>query len=417
MNLNDFRLNAYKHAAESKNAEKSAAKNISENQLDNGGIKSFFSESSNPLKKTLAETAHYEGNYQAQVAAKALTSGGLIKVPEQPKDADGRENVYRRVAKFLLLIGVDEAAKIIPHLTDEQTEKIIPEIASIRYVDPEEAKVILEEFKSLVAKSREEGGVDTARAILEKAFGHERAQEMLDKTVPLNGGKPFEYLAEADSDRISLLLKEESNPVRALVLSHLKPKVAAEFINALPPDEKKDIIIRLAKLKEVSPEIIKRVDQAMQEKMNLIAASKADAIDGRSTLAQILKKMSPDAEQEILNSLSDSDPDLGSDLRERLFTVDDILNADDKFVQEYLRKMDEEGIAYLIALKGNEFRTKILSNVSENRRKSILETEDFLKPMRKSDCEKATSKFFSDLRRAYEDGKLIIHGRDDEIYV
>ena len=45
-----------------------------------------------------------------------------------------------------MLIGVDEAAKILPHLTEEQTEKIIPEIASIRYVEPEEATDILKEL-------------------------------------------------------------------------------------------------------------------------------------------------------------------------------------------------------------------------------------------------------------------------------
>ena len=72
-------------------------------------------------------------------AAKALVSRGLVKVPEQPKQPGEKESIYRRVAKFLVVIGVDEAAKIIPHLTEEQTEKIIPEIAAVQKVTPEEA--------------------------------------------------------------------------------------------------------------------------------------------------------------------------------------------------------------------------------------------------------------------------------------
>ena len=48
---------------------------------------------------------------------------------------------------------------------------------------------------------------------------------------------------------------------------------------------------------------------------------------------------------------------------------------------------------------------------------SILETEKFLYPMRKSDCEKVTSQFFATLRRAWEEGNLYIKGRDDELYV
>ena len=411
MNLSDFRLNAYKNTthgaadSEQKTAAVSAEpKQKSINEIFDGR---FF-----PKKAD----SDFQGNESTRIAAKALTSGGLIKVPEQPKEKDGRENIYRRVAKFLLLIGVDEAAKILPHLTEEQTERIIPEIASIRSVDPDEARIILEEFHGLVKQAREEGGIDTARSILEKAFGSARANQILEKSASAVT-KPFDYLSEADSERVGFLLKDESNAVRALVLSYIKPKTAAEVINSLEDADKKDVVMRLAKLKKISPEIVRRVDQALQKKMNAMATSKSDSIDGKNILAQILKRMAPEAEQGILDNLSEQDPSLGEDLRERLFTIEDVIAADDRFIQDTLRKMDEEAIAHLIATKTDDFRQKILGNVSENRRNSILETEDFLKPMRKSDCDKVTTQFFSILRRAYEEGNLYIKGRDDDIYV
>ena len=212
-------------------------------------------------------------------------------------------------------------------------------------------------------------------------------------------------------------MKDESNAVKALVLSYLNPKTSAQVINGLEDEDKKDVVMRLAKLTKISPEIVQRVDKAMQEKMNHLATSKSDSIDGKNVLAQILKRMSPEAEEGILNNLAEQDSALGEDLRERLFTAEDIINADDRFIQDKLHGMGEEEIAYLIATKKDDFREKILRNVSENRRKSILETEDFLHPMRRSDCEKATSSFFATLRRAHEEGKLYIKGRDDELYV
>ena len=437
MNLNNFRINAYKNTenADSSSEKKQVFSPVFE-KIVREDIQPKSSLQNNTLSNASEQTPHktmneifdkrffpglsekdFQGNESARVAAKALTSGALIKVPGQPREKDGRESIYRRVAKFLLLIGVDEAAKILPHLTDEQTEKIIPEIASIRYVEPDEAKEILQEFQGLVKQAREEGGVDTARTILEKAFGTHKASVILEKTASAISGKPFEYLYEADGERVSLLLKDESNAVKALVLSYLKPKTSAAVINALSPEDKKDVVMRLAKLTKVSPEIVQRVDKAMQEKMNHLATSKTDSIDGKNILAQILKKMSPEAEEGILNQLAEQDSSLGEDLRERLFTTEDIINADDRFIQEKLHNMDEEEIAYLIATKKDDFREKILSNVSENRRKSILETEKFLYPMRKSDLEKATSQFFAYCRRAWEDGNLYIKGRDDELYV
>lgn len=345
-----------------------------------------------------------------------LPSNSFYKVPAviSKPETDGKDSVYRRVAKFLVLIGIDEAAKILPHLTEEQTEKIIPEIASIKKVDPGEAEQILSEFQFLVQQARESGGVQTAKHILEKAFGSDRANELLEKTVPFGNGKPFEFLAEADSDKVSALLKDEANPVRALVLVHLEPKIAADVIKALPEEEKKDIIVRLAKMKEVNPDIVRRVDKTMQEKLRKLSLAKSDRIDGQSTLAEILKRMSPKAEEEILSNLAEDNPELGENLRELLFTIQDILNADDKFIQNKLREMPDLDVAFLIAGKEENFRNKILSNVSATRKKQILETEDLKKPMRRSDCEKITSQFFSDLRRAYDNGDLFIKGRDEE---
>ena len=338
----------------------------------------------------------------------------LYKVPKPEQKED---SIYRRVAKFLIIIGEDEAAKVLPHLAEEQIEKIIPEIASIKSVSPEESKKILEEFKGLIKQSRQSGGVETARDILQKVYGKEKAQEVLDRAMPFSEGKPFEYLNDADSERVYLLLKEESVGVQTIVLSHLVPKKAAQIINLMKEDEKKEVMIRLAKMEKINPDVIKRIDKSLHQKSLKQTSEKAESIDGKNVLAQILKKMDPKSESEIINVLSEDNPDLGEDLRSRLFTIEDVVNADDRFIQEKLRDMSIDEICYLIAGKSVEFREKILSNVSKGRKAEILEQESILSPMRKSDCERVTSSFFSILRRSFDEGHLIIKGRNDDVYI
>lgn len=411
MRLADYSSNSFNKASSGQNEDKNntnPALELLNEQLqkeNNGKNEKPFAKVNRLLDSSL------------DVQKKALSSGALLKTGEKSKSPDGKDSVYRRVAKFLMLIGVDEAAKILPHLTSEQTEKIIPEFATIHSIDPSEAEVILQEFKSLTARAREDGGVNTARNILEKAFGPQKAGELLDKAVPFKNGRPFEYLSEAAPEKIEALLKDESAPVRALVCSNLPPKKAAAFIQQLPETEKKEVILRLAKLKDMSPEIVAKIDEAMEKKLNSIVTSKSDSIDGKNILAHILKQMDSKEEEKILNRLSASDPDLGADLRERLFTVEDIINADDRFIQEKLASMEDAEIAFLIHAKTDDFREKILKNVSSNRRAMILDEEDRRIPMRRADVEKAAGLFFSALRRAWEDGKLIVKGRDDEIYV
>ena len=81
-------------------------------------------------------------------------------------------------------------------------------------------------------KARESGGLDTARTILTKAYGSEKAEQLIQKSVQFPSGKPFDYLLEADAGRIEVLLSGESESVKSLVLSQIEPKKAAAVLAA-----------------------------------------------------------------------------------------------------------------------------------------------------------------------------------------
>lgn len=424
MNLEDYRLNAYSAGAGQN--KKLVHKPVFENV--NSAI--------DRIEKQNKEHAERQNIEQAKIAAKTgtwfekkksatsddvknaaknLTSGGLVKIPASSTEKD---SIYRRVAKFLVIVGIDEAAKILPHLTEEQTEKIIPEIASIQKITPEESASILEEFESLVEKAREEGGLETARNILTKAYGSEKAEDMLKKSVKYPDGKPFDYLSDANAERIKVLIDGESDAVKSLVLSQIEPKKAAKVINLMDVDDKKKIVLRLAKMKPVAPEVLAEIDRSLHEKLLTQNTENSQNMDGRGVLAQILKRMNPSVENSIINTLSEQDPELGEDLRKRLFTEEDVIGSDDRFIQNYLHDMEDRDIAVLIYGKNDAFREKILSNVSKNRRRVILDEESMIHHLTKSDSEKMTSSFFSVLRRAWENGDLRVSGRDEgEVYV
>lgn len=359
---------------------------------------------------------HYDSN-DLQKAADDFKALGFIKTSSDEQAESGKESIYRRVAKFLVIIGIEEAAKILPHLSEEQTEKIIPEIATIKTVSKEESEKILKEFKSLIDEARKSGGVETAKYILEKAYGSEKAKELLDKSLKANV-KRFEYLIDLSPERINVLIARENPSVQALVLSQLEPKKSAAVINNMEVSSKKDVILRLAKMKPVAPEVLDNLDKSLYEKMMTQNTENSTHIDGRSVLAQILKRMDPTSESNILTNLSEQDPELGADLKSRLFTEEDLLACDNRFLQNKLQDMDDKSIALLLKGKSEDYKNKIYSNVSKTRVSLIKEEELILGAVLKSDVEQISSQFFSMLRRAWEDGELKIEGRDDgEIYV
>ena len=402
MTFNDLRKNAYKSSVSQNVAQKKF-------QVQKEDLPS--------QKEKSKKEKHKSQNPELNAASDALVSGGLLKVPVSKKEADGRDSVYRRVAKFLLIIGVDEAAKILPHLTEEQTEKIIPEIASIRSVSPEETRQILEEFETLLKNAREGGGIDTAREILKKAYGEKKAKELIDKSVPFPLEKPFEYLNDIDNERINLLLKEESVQVKALILSHLNPKKAASVINLMDSKEKSEVAFRLLKLEPVSPEVIKNLDEVLHKKVLLQNSQRTNSLDGKKILAEILKKMSFSTENSILSKISTEEPSLANDLRERLFTVDDVVSSDDRFVQETLMMYSNYEIACLVYKREEKFTKKIFQCISQGRVSQVQEELNINQTFLKSECDKIYSKFLNTLRNAFEEGKLFIKNRTDDVYI
>ena len=402
MTFNDLRKNAYKS---------SVSQNVAQKKIQ------VQKEDLSSQKEKSKKEKHKSQNPELNAASDALVSGGLLKVPVSKKEADGRDSVYRRVAKFLLIIGVDEAAKILPHLTEEQTEKIIPEIASIRSVSPEETSQILEEFETLLKNAREGGGIDTAREILRKAYGEKKAKELIDKSVPFPLEKPFEYLNDIDNERINLLLKEESVQVKALILSHLNPKKAASVINLMDSKEKSEVAFRLLKLEPVSPEVIKNLDEVLHKKVLLQNSQRTNSLDGKKILAEILKKMSFSTENSILSKISTEEPSLANDLRERLFTVDDVVSSDDRFVQEILMMYSNYEIACLVYKREEKFTKKIFQCISQGRVSQVQEELNINQTFLKSECDKIYSKFLNTLRNAFEEGKLFIKNRTDDVYI
>ncbi len=345
-----------------------------------------------------------------------MASQGLIKVTEENQDTK-----YRRVAKFLTIIGVDQASKVIALLPQDMVDLIIPEIATIRNIPASEAESIMNEFHSLLVASKVSGGVQTAKDILEKTYGKEKAEQVLNKAVPFKKGKPFGFLESENSIAIYAILKDESDYIRSLVLSYLPSVVAADVIKQMSEEEKKETVLRMARISEIDSDTLVRIDAAIFEKNEKLKASKADtatnSIDGRNALAEILKHMTPQGETTMLEKIAESDPELSDSLKDKLFTLDDIILCQGRYLQEYLRTMDDRKIALLIAGKKEGFRQKIFQNVSTGRGDMILEEEQLILPVRKTDSDIATSQFMAAMRCAWEKGDLFIPGRDEEEYV
>jgi flagellar motor switch protein FliG len=343
-----------------------------------------------------------------------VPGGGLLKTAPEP------ESKYRRVAKFLILIGGEDAAKILSGLEPDQVEAVAGEIASIRGITGEEAEAVFEEFRSLLAASYGYGGVsaggeEAARRLLYAAFGPERGEGFLRKALPRIRDKPFDFLADFSGEQIGLLFREESPAAAALVLSRLPPGQSAAALACVAPERKLEIVRRIAHPSQVSPEVLDRVAAALREKARTISHAGGAAgpgVDGRNALAAILKHSDLSFGDRLLTELESEDPELSRDLKERIYTPGDVVRAEDKPIQEKLRTLEDRDIVLLLKNRSEDFVEKILSNVSANRRDSIREEEALTGPVPKREADEAVRDFMTWFREAREEGRIAFLDED-----
>ena len=86
-------------------------------------------------------------------AYNAVMKEGLKKTGPEPEGKKEKLSKYRRAAQFMLLIGSDEASKILSRLDESQVEAISKEMVSIRNIKTLDAEAVLEEFRSLLSPS------------------------------------------------------------------------------------------------------------------------------------------------------------------------------------------------------------------------------------------------------------------------
>ncbi|GHT96989.1 flagellar motor switch protein FliG [Spirochaetia bacterium] len=340
-----------------------------------------------------------------------------------PSNDTGPDSKYRRVAKFLILIGAEDAARILSALDSDQVEAISKEITTIRGITEEEGAAILEEFKSLLASSygymgAASGGVDAARRLLYSAFGPEKGESLLIKAVPDAAENPFDFLKDFSGDQIAILLREELPAATAMILARLPPKLAAAALAAAPAERKLDIFKRIAHQGQVAPEVLERVSVALKEKARHISRGGDDAsalVDGMNALTAILKHSDVSFGDQILGELADEDPELSRNLKERLHTLEDVVKAADKPIQEKLRTMTDQEIALLLKGRSVEFTAKIYANLSAGRQIQVREEAELLGPVLKRDVDKAAHDFLAWFRLNREEGRIMLLDDDDVI--
>ena len=326
----------------------------------------------------------------------------------------------QKAAAVVVSLGADKASKIYKQLNENDIEKLTIEVARLGHITPEQMEEILDEFYKtcLTQKVVTDGGMEYARAVLEKAFGESTAQTLLERLAKSLKTRPFEFIRKSNVRNLISFLQHERPQTIALILSYADPDQASMVISELPKEKQIKVVESIARMESASPDAIKIVEASLKKKFeSVLTTADFTTIGGIDYIADVMNHMDRANEKYIFDELGKTDEELAETIRKKMFVFEDIVSMDNRSIQRFIRECDVKDIVY--ALKGSDEKIKelIFSNVSSRMAESIQSDLEITVNVRLRDVEEAQQRIVGVIRRLEEAGEVIIvkSGKDEII--
>ena len=337
------------------------------------------------------------------------------------EDEDANEDgltPQQTVAVVMVALGEDVSGEVMKHLSDYEIEEITQAIAGLKNVSVEVMDRVIEEFEQLLMAGEwiSQGGVDFARAALERAVGPRKAQEILDRiTSQISAG--FYMLRNVPPDQIAPFISHEHPQSIALILSQLEADQASGILAQLPELLQSDVAYRIATMENITPNVLKEIEESLEESLRDMLGGNQD-VGGPKVVADILNLTGSTVEKNVLDNMDAQDPEVSESVRNLMFVFDDIAKLTDRELQVLMREVDQADLVIALKSASDEMKDKILGNLSERVRTFITEEMEFAGPMRLSEVEEVQLRIVQQVRQLEEQGQVtIVRGDSDDQFV
>lgn len=311
-----------------------------------------------------------------------------------------------KAAIFLLSLGEELAAQLIKELSPEEIKRLSNYMNKVE-VSPELFKKVNKEIKQKLSLPIE--GKDFIKNVISKALGEKEAEYILGEESDF-----LKKINETNPDILANFLRHESPQTIAFILSYLKPEKASTILANLPNGVKSEVILRMAQLDTVSVDVIKSINEALEEEIFKKGISDVRQVGGLEKVIMILNRIEHSTQQSILEKIEKTNPDLASEIKKKMFVFDDLVNIEDRGMQMLLKHIKMEVLVMALKTASDALKDKIFKNVSERVSEMIKEELEIMGPVRLSEVEKAQQTIIETAKLLENEGKLVIPKKGEE---
>jgi len=331
--------------------------------------------------------------------------------------AETKRNGTERAAILLLSLGEAEATEVMKHMGAKDVQRIGAAMTQLQNISRQEVQGVLAEFTSELEEKTALGiGVDDyLRKVLIGALGEDKAGGVIDRILFGRSSKGLEALKWMDARAVAELIRQEHPQIISIVLAYLDADQSAEILSQFPEWLRADVIMRIATLDGIQPTALHELDEVIEKQFaGKTGALKTSVIGGIKTAAQIMNFLDSSQESVLIENIRKVDDSLGGKIQDLMFVFGDLVDIDDRGMQEVLRAVPGEKL--LLAMKGadDELKSKIFRNMSQRAAEMLKDDLESRGPVRLSEVEAAQKEILLQVRKMAEAGTIQLGGKGEQ---
>jgi flagellar motor switch protein FliG len=275
----------------------------------------------------------------------------------------------RKAAVLVACLDSRAADALLDQLEDDEAGRVRQLAVELDDIDATERQRVIDEFRRVgpLVPDKCPPGIELAGTLAAR-FASPTADadaDEISEARPAAGGRPFDFLRQAEADKLVRLLESERPQTIALVLSHLPPERAGQVLSRLGPALQVDVVRRLVDLEETDAEILRDVESALATRLAQEIPIARRRVVGLQAVSGILQASERGVGVQILETLAAHDQSLADRLVRRPLQFEELEQLDDDDLAATFQRAGRD--LSMLALLGvsAQFTQRVLGLVSD----------------------------------------------------
>ncbi len=322
-----------------------------------------------------------------------------------------------KAAIFLLAMGEDFSAEVFKYLKESEVRQVSGIMATISNIPGDAVQKVLVEVREKMAMVHGEMAVPVEsflKKVLFSSMPKEQAEQIYEDIMRQLHPSTFQKLSSLEPKVIVNFLNNEHPQTVAVILAHLEPEFAGSILSELPEKMQSDIMLRIANLEKINPDIVAEIDRVLEEELFAVEMSDATKVGGAEKVAEILNNVERTLEDNLMEQIEEESEDLAEEIRKLMFKFEDLLGVDDLAIVSILKEISTDDLKLALKAASEELKAKFFNSMSERAGLMLKEDLETMGPVKLKDVEMAQQNIIKVAKRLEGEGKIVLAGKGGE---